>query len=37
MNSNAAAFATKEKAAAKAAQTGGQVKTWEEVSRAAQK
>jgi copper chaperone NosL len=31
MNSNAAAFATNEKAAAKAAETGGQVKTWNEV------
>lgn len=31
MNSNAAAFATKEKAAAKAAETGGQIKTWNEV------
>lgn len=31
MNSNAAAFATKEKAEAKAAETGGRVKTWSEV------
>jgi len=31
MNSNAAAFATKEKAGAKAAETNGQVKTWNEV------
>ncbi|WP_205573259.1 nitrous oxide reductase accessory protein NosL [Flavisolibacter nicotianae] len=31
MNSNAAAFVTKEKAAAKATETGGQVKTWDEV------
>jgi copper chaperone NosL len=31
MNSNAAAFASKEKAVAKAAATAGQVKTWDEV------
>jgi len=36
MNSNTVAFSTKEKATAKAGETGGEVKTWNEVFTAQQ-